>query len=58
MRWRGVGAMGGVRRGGWGVGGVLVPAVWSGGRSTLELSSGVAIRLEQNVRQFFRSAEG
>ena len=38
MRWRGVGAMGGVGGGGWGVGIVLVPTVWSGERSTLKLS--------------------
>jgi hypothetical protein len=49
MRWRGVGAMGDVGRGGWGVGVVLVLTVWLGGRSMLELSGGGTVRLERPV---------
>ena len=50
MRWRGVGAMGGVGGGGWGVGVVLVRTVWSGERSMLELSGGDAFRLELDAK--------
>jgi hypothetical protein len=48
MRWRGVGAMGGVGGGGWGVGVVPIPTIWSGERSTLELSGVVAVRVERS----------
>lgn len=48
MRWRGVGAMGGVGGGGWGVGVVLVPTVWLGGRSTRELSGARLFALRLN----------
>jgi hypothetical protein len=50
MRWRGVGAMGDVGGGGWGVGAELVPTTWSGKRPTLELSGDEAVRLERLVR--------
>ena len=47
MRSRAVGAMGCVGRGGWGVSAVPVPAVWSGERSTLELSGSEAFALNE-----------
>ena len=55
MRRRGVGVMGDVGGGGWGVGVVPVPTAWSGGRSTLELSGCEAVRLERDVRPFLRT---
>jgi hypothetical protein len=42
--------MGGVGRGGWGVGVVLAPTIWPSERSTLELSESKAIHLERTVR--------